>query len=434
MEAAAVQRLLARHEGPVPRYTSYPTAPHFEAGRGSGVLGQIVSALDPGEPVSLYLHIPFCDRLCWFCGCNTKHTLKYEPVQAYVGSLLAEIAMMARVLGTRSGGRQKVARIHLGGGSPSMLSAADMGRLGDALRSQFALTPDCEISVEIDPSDVTAQTMEGLAAIGVTRGSIGVQDFDPAVQKSINRPQSFELTRDVIGALRSMGVKSVNIDALYGLPLQDTARLTATIDKVISLAPDRVALFGYAHVPWLKKHQQMIRDDDLPGPFERFLQAQTAGGLLTAAGYDAIGIDHFAKPDDQLAIAAANGHLRRNFQGYTTDDCTTLIGLGGSAISSHDIGFVQNIVPTGQYREAVDAGKSAASRGLFRSLDDRVRGWIIERLMCEFAWRFDDLLDRFGNSALPYCEEARAIAMAERDGLCSVDRGAFLISDGLNRA
>ena len=223
--------LLSQRGGAVPRYTSYPTAPHFEAGLGPQMQAVLFNSLNPRDPVSIYLHIPFCDRLCWFCGCNTKHTLKYEPVAAYVDALLKEIATLGDTLGFRPVAGQ----VHFGGGSPSILTGEDMGRIGGALRTAFRFTSQTEISVEIDPSDVTDDTLKGLHDLGVTRASVGVQDFDPLVQKAINRPQTFAQTRDVIEAMRRVGVDSVNIDALYGLPLQTRPRLMRTIDQVISL-------------------------------------------------------------------------------------------------------------------------------------------------------------------------------------------------------
>ena len=419
-------RLLSERGGAVPRYTSYPTAPHFAASVGPAVMEDLLAAITPDEPVSIYLHVPFCDRLCWFCGCNTKHTLKYEPVKAYVDTVLAEIAL----LGDRLGFRPKAGQIHLGGGSPSILCAADMVRLGAALHSVFRIGDETEISVEIDPSDVTADTLDGLRGLGVTRISVGVQDFDPRVQQAINRPQSYEQTRDVIEAVRAAGVRSVNIDALYGLPLQTIERLERTIDQVLALSPDRVALFGYAHVPWVKKHQKMIRDEDLPGMEERFVQAQAAEARLLAAGYDKIGIDHFAKPGDTLAEAARSGHLRRNFQGYTTDGCPVLIPLGASSIGAFSGGYVQNEVATGQYAEAVAGGRLPASRGYAMTGDDRIRAFMIERLMCDFRISFDAVEERFGaEAAEPYVNEAVAIAEADADGLCGADIDGFFVPD-----
>lgn len=420
-----ISALLSQRGGAVPRYTSYPTAPHFEAGLGPQMQEALLASLEATDPVSIYLHIPFCDRLCWFCGCNTKHTLKYEPVRSYVDGLIKEIEALGNALGFAPVADQ----LHFGGGSPSILNSHDMGRIGVALRRAFRFTSQSEISVEIDPSDVTDDTLKGLHDLGVTRASVGVQDFDPLVQRAINRPQTFEQTRDVIDAMRAAGVGSVNIDALYGLPHQTRPRLMRTIDQVISLEPDRIALFGYAHVPWIKKHQKMIKDEHLPDMHERFQQALGAGAALVGAGYDAIGIDHFAKPADRLASAARTGHLRRNFQGYTTDQCAALIPLGASSIGAFEGGYVQNIVPTGQYLDAVNAGRGVASRGYQMSDDDRIRAHLIERLMCDFRISFDELETRFGDAAEPYINEACAIADADDDFICGADIDGFFVPE-----
>ncbi|MFZ2099032.1 MAG: oxygen-independent coproporphyrinogen III oxidase [Oricola sp.] len=418
-------KILASHRGAVPRYTSYPTAPHFSDQAGLEIARSRLRKLPAGEAVSLYLHIPFCDRLCWFCGCHTKHTLKYAPVESYVGALITEMATVRETVGRRV----RLANLHLGGGSPSMLRQPEFERLAQALRENFELDADTEISVEIDPSDVTPETLRGLVTLGVTRASVGVQDFDEAVQQAINRPQTFEQTRDVIAALRETGIHSLNIDALYGLPLQTEERLMATIDKVLTLAPDRIALFGYAHVPWLKKHQTLIRDEDLPGTMDRFRHAGLAADRIADAGYMRIGIDHFAKPGDSMAIAAREGRLYRNFQGYTTDACRTLIGLGASSISSYGDAYVQNIVPTSQYENTVRDGNLSAARGIQLTLDDRIRADMIERLMCDFAISFDAMEEKFGYSARPYVAEAKLAAAGDRQGLSEADDKGFRIRE-----
>lgn len=417
------EKILAGQRGAVPRYTSYPTAPHFGDADGLSIARAGLSKLRETDAVSLYLHIPFCDRLCWFCGCHTKHTLKYEPVAAYVGALCSEMAIVRKT----AGHRPKLAQLHLGGGSPSMLRRADLAMIAETLDANFRLDSETEISVEIDPSDVTAETLEGLAILGVTRVSVGVQDFDEAVQAAINRPQTFEQTRDVIAALRASGVASLNIDALYGLPLQTEMRLRSTIEKVLSLSPDRIALFGYAHVPWIKKHQTLIRDEDLPGTMDRFHHAAAAADMIAAAGYDRIGIDHFSKPEDGLAVAARAGRLHRNFQGYTTDSCGTLIGVGASSISSYEDAYVQNIVPTSQYERTVGTGSLSASRGVRLSPDDQIRRAIIERLMCDFSVSFDALDERFTGLLAPYVKEARIAAANDPYGLCDMVGETFSV-------
>lgn len=419
------EKILADGRGTVPRYTSYPTAPHFTDQAGLAIAQSRLQRLADDEAVSLYLHIPYCDRLCWFCGCHTKHTLKYAPVEAYVGALITELATVRQTAGRPL----RLAHLHLGGGSPSMLRRPEFERLATALRANFEIGAATEVSVEIDPSDVTDETLAGLVALGVTRASVGVQDFDDAVQAAINRPQTFEQTRDVIAALRATGIHSLNIDALYGLPLQTEERLMATLEKVVSLRPDRIALFGYAHVPWLKKHQTLIRDQDLAGTMDRFRHAGLAADRIADAGYRRIGIDHFALPGDAMAVAAEEGRLHRNFQGYTTDACRTLIGVGASSISSYDDAYVQNIVPTAQYEKTVLDGHLSAMRGVQLSLDDRIRGHMIERLMCDFAISFDALEQKFGYAARPYIAEAKIAAANDPFRLCAVSGGRFLIRE-----
>jgi oxygen-independent coproporphyrinogen-3 oxidase len=389
-----------------PRYTSYPTAPHFHGGIGVSQVSDWISALADDERISLYLHVPYCDRLCWFCACHTKQTNRYAPVTTFLAALQEEI----RTLGRLASGKGKVAALHFGGGSPTLLSAPDMIALMAHLRANFAFADDASISVEIDPNDITDEKLDALAVIGLTRASLGIQDFDDRVQKAINRDQSFEATKAVVDGLRARGVPSVNLDVLYGLPHQSIDSVRATIDKVLSLRPDRIALFGYAHVPWFKKHQTMIDEAALPGTDERLAQYLAAADMIAAAGYDTIGLDHFALPDDTLAIAHRTGNLRRNFQGYTDDDCETLIGLGPSSVSRFRQGYAQNVPATGEYQRRVEAGTLPIARGIELSPDDVMRGWVIERLMCDFAFSALVATLRFGAAAKVVLAEAALMA------------------------
>ncbi|MGB3454863.1 MAG: radical SAM protein, partial [Litorimonas sp.] len=274
--------LILDYSAPVPRYTSYPTAPNFSDAVDADTVGAWMAALPASEAVSLYIHIPYCDRLCWFCGCHTQHVKRYAPVRAYLADLHREIALAAG----RIGRRQRVARVHLGGGSPSLLRPDDLVRLRAHLDAAFQLDGDTEISLEFDPTDMDAAEVEAFCAFGVSRASLGVQDFDPRVQTAINRPQSFAKTREIVEALRAGGVRSVNIDALYGLPFQTDDTVRRTAEQVISLEPDRVALFGYAHVPWMKRHQRMIEETSLPGALSRFRQSRLAAAALVRAGFE----------------------------------------------------------------------------------------------------------------------------------------------------
>ena len=416
--------LIERYSAPVPRYTSYPTAPHFHAGITPEIYASWLAALAPDATISLYLHIPYCDRLCWFCGCHTKHTLRYEPIASYLEALFAEIDWVADQLD----GKGVVTAIHLGGGSPTMLSAEDMARLKLRLSTRFTISPTAEISIEIDPNDLGEDRFDAMAAFGLTRASVGVQDFDPKVQRAINRLQSFEQTQHVINSVRARGVHSVNVDVLYGLPYQTLISIEQTIAKTLLLTADRTALFGYAHVPWMKKHQQMIPDEALPDIQERFAQSQLAARLLTEGGLHPIGFDHFARDSDSLSIAARNNKLRRNFQGYTDDGADALIGLGASAIGQLPQGYVQNITPTGDYQKAVLSGTGATARGFSLAPTDRLHARAIESLLCRFDIERRDL-EAFGPEGAALFDYALELAATDPDGLTQADADRFAITD-----
>lgn len=364
----------------VPRYTSYPTAPVFSPAVGAAEQAQALAALDPAVPVSVYLHIPFCERLCWFCACRTQGTKTLTPVESYIGTLEQELALLKDILpkGLRMG------RMHWGGGTPTILPPALIHRLAQAVRAVIPPTEDHEFSVEIDPTMVDRAKIQALAEEGMNRASIGIQDFDPLVQEAIGRLQPFDITRACVEDLRAAGIRSLNADLIYGLPHQDIARLDDTVSKVLDLVPDRLALFGYAHVPWVSKRQQLIDAEVLPKEVARFELAEHAARRFRDAGFEAIGIDHFARPGDGLAQAAQTGHLRRNFQGYTDDTCPTLIGLGASSISKLPAGYVQNAAATPAYVQRIEAGELAGGRGHVMSPDDLLRARAIEMIMCDF--------------------------------------------------
>ncbi len=421
MQDALVERL----SSPVPRYTSYPTAPHFDESIGPDAYAEWLGRLGTANRLSLYAHIPYCDRLCWFCACHTKQTLRYEPVEAYLKGLHAEIA----AVGARVFREAPVTALHFGGGSPTLLRPDDMRALKACLARNFTFSPDAEISVEMDPNDLDDARHDALAEIGMTRASLGIQDFDPKVQKAINRIQTFEQTRGVVEAARQRGVRSVNCDILYGLPHQTMETLAETVRAVISLSPDRIALFGYAHVPWMKKHQTMIDEAALPGVVARFEQMAMAAEMLVAAGYEAIGIDHFALPADRLAVAARNGTLRRNFQGYTDDQADALIGLGASAIGQLPEGYFQNMPATGEYLRRVEEGGVAVVRGYALTDEDRARAYVIERVMCDFGFSFAELAARHPAFAPAIRAEARGFAAADRDGLSRIEGEQFVLTE-----
>ncbi|ANV22943.1 oxygen-independent coproporphyrinogen III oxidase [Agrobacterium pusense] len=417
--------LLHKYSGAVPRYTSYPTAPHFHEGIDNTTYRGWLGALGHRNRLSLYVHIPYCDRLCWFCACHTKHTLKYEPIAIYLEALKQEIAAVGALVSPDA----VVSAVHFGGGSPTMLDPQDMQDLMDCLRRHFTFGLAPEISVEMDPNDLDDSRYDALAAIGMSRASLGVQDFDDKVQKTINRIQSFEQTKSVVDAVRARGVHSVNCDILYGLPFQTCETLKRTVDQIVSLAPDRIALFGYAHVPWMKKHQSLIPEHALPDVAERYRQMTMAGEMLRQAGYSQIGIDHFARPTDTLSQAAEAGALRRNFQGYTTDTADALIGLGASSIGRLPQGYVQNMVATGEYQRMVGEGGLAAVKGIELSQDDHLRSHVIERLMCDFSIDLSDLQHRFGKVSHSVRDQAQQFAAGDRDGLVRLDADIFAVTE-----
>ncbi|MBT9246931.1 oxygen-independent coproporphyrinogen III oxidase [Gemmobacter fulvus] len=379
----------------VPRYTSYPTAPQFGSAVTPDLFTRWIEEIPAGTAISLYLHVPFCRRLCWFCACRTQGTSTDAPVRAYVETLKAEIALLKARLAPGI----MLSRLHWGGGTPTLLQPDMIRDLADTIFDAVPLGPDAEFSVEIDPDEVDGPRLDALAACGMNRASIGVQDFDPDIQRSIGRIQSYELTRQVADMIRARGVRSLNADILYGLPHQTQARIADSVQKLLSLAPDRVALYGYAHVPWMSRRQQMIPSDTIPTPQERLRLSETAARLFEWDGYQAIGIDHFARPDDGLAVAARQGRLRRNFQGYTDDTAEVLIGLGASSISRFPQGYAQNVSGTSDYTKAVRAGRFTTHRGHAFAGEDLLRGRIIEALMCDFRVSRAELMAQYGASA-----------------------------------
>ncbi|WP_420006205.1 oxygen-independent coproporphyrinogen III oxidase [Arenibacterium sp. LLYu02] len=388
-------RSLGLFDARVPRYTSYPTAPIFSPEVGARHQTNALAVLNPDEPVSVYLHIPFCERLCWFCACRTQGTKTLSPVESYIGTLEQELALLKDILpaGLRMG------RMHWGGGTPTILPPPLIHRLAQAVRAVIPPTEDHEFSVEIDPTMVDPDKIAALAQEGMNRASIGIQDFDPKVQQAIGRMQPFDVTRACVEDLRAAGVHSLNADLVYGLPHQGIARMDDTISKVLELEPDRLALFGYAHVPWVSKRQRLIDDEALPKEVERYELAKLAAQRFKDAGFDAIGIDHFARSGDTLARAARTGHLRRNFQGYTDDTCPTLIGLGASSISRLPLGYVQNAPATAAYIQRIESGTLAGSRGHVMTEEDLLRARVIEMLMCDFRLNRPALRQAFGDKS-----------------------------------
>lgn len=407
---------IAHAERNLPRYTSYPTALAFAPAEGEEAPIDWLAGTRAQDPISAYVHVPFCRRLCWYCGCHTTVAHEYDRIGAFHGRLMGEVDLLADALGDHAG----AAHLHFGGGSPNALSPEHFVSLTEKLVRRLRVRPDAEIAVELDPALLSPAFVEALGAAGVTRVSLGVQTFEPAVQAAVNRVQPFDVVAAAVERLRAVGIRAINFDLMYGLPLQTPENVRASVEMALSLDPDRIAVFGYAHVPWMKKHQVVIKDIDLADTLGRWMQADAADEALAAGGYVRIGLDHYARPQDPLARAAAEGRLRRNFQGYTDDPAPVLVPIGPSSIGHFREGFVQNAVAADTWGEAIAQGRLPLARKLPVGPEDRLRAAVIERLMCELAVDVAAVCLAHGYPAdhLDACiADARAL---EPDGLCRV--------------
>lgn len=394
---------------PVPRYTSFPTAAEFTDGVDASDMEGALAAVGQDAPVSLYLHIPYCREICWYCGCNTGAANRSARLDAYLQRLGEEIELVAAHLA----GRGRIARIAWGGGSPNALAPGAFDRLNDRLLDAFN-DVGAVASIEVDPRGFDRAWAASIARNHIGRVSLGVQTFAPHIQAAIGRVQPEADIARTVRLLREAGVESINFDLMYGLPGQSTADLVDTLDRAIAMGPDRLAVFGYAHVPHLLPRQRRIDASALPSPRERFAQAGIAHEVLTAAGYQPIGFDHFARPGDAIAVAARAGKLRRNFQGFTEDASDTLIGLGASAISAFPDGLLQNEKNTGRYHLKIGSGRFATARGVRRSALDACTGAAIEQILCNGRADLSGLpLTASTEAAL---DRFRALGLVARDG------------------
>lgn len=416
--------LLAAYDRPVPRYTSYPTAAQFAPSVGPQQHAEWLADLQ-GEAASLYVHVPFCRELCWYCACHTMAMSRSGSLDTYADALLRELDAVARAAPGLI-----LAGVQWGGGTPSQLGGARLQAVGERIAQLFDRRCDGEVSLEIDPRHCDGEIVTAAAAIGVTRVSLGVQDFDEDVQAAINRRQSFSDTADAIDRLRKGGMGRINIDLVYGLPRQTLATLASTLDLALKLKPDRFAVFGYAHVPWMKPHQKLIDEASLPGVALRAAMSALVAERLVAAGYRRIGLDHYALPGDRLTRAAADGTLRRNFQGYVADPTAFVVGIGASAISSLPRGFTQNIADPARYLATAQESGFATTRGIALTRDDRLRAAIIERVMCQGSVDLEALCrehrvdpEAFGASLDPDLDRL------ERDGLIRRVDARLVVTD-----
>lgn len=411
-----MEQLLLKYNGSVPRYTSYPTAPHFSPAISQGHYRQWLAALPADAPLSLYIHIPYCKKLCWFCGCNMEVSHREAQIDAYVTVLIKEIEKIKRCLNAR----RLVSHLHFGGGSPTILSSDTFIRLMDVLRENFVLEDAEEIAIEVDPRNVDEKKIEAYAAAGINRVSLGVQDYNEEVQRAVNRIQPYTLVHDVVAQFRHHGIHALNIDLMYGLPKQTIAHVLENISLSLTLAPDRFALFGYAHVPWLKKHMALIKDNELPLAEERIAMFQAALNALQMAEYQPIGLDHFAKATDPMAIALQQKTLRRNFQGYTTDKADILLGFGTSAISALPMGYVQNITDTALYQSYIEQGILPVAKGIAISEEDKLRRRVIESLMCYFEVDMVALALQYGKTENYFLPEITKLKPFQEEGLVHI--------------
>ncbi len=387
--------LVKKYDRPGPRYTSYPTAPQFHEGfTESDFKDEIIKTNKAENPpdLSLYFHIPYCDTLCYFCGCNMIISRNRSRIHTYIDYLKKEIDMVREYIAPE----RKAAQLHWGGGTPTHLSPDEIRELGEYIKSNFEFTESAENSCEIDPRELTRDHLAALREIGFNRISMGVQDFNEKVQKAVNRIQPEDMTRQVIEWVRELGFHSFNLDLMYGLPFQTVDDFSKTVDTIIDISPDRIALFNYAHVPWMKKHMELIKAEDLPTPEEKLEILKTSAAKLTEAGYVFIGMDHFAKPEDDLSKALIEKRLYRNFQGYSTNSGTDLYAMGITSISQFGDIYAQNVKTEKEYFEALDDGRLPVFKGYKMNEDDILRKYVIMKVMCDFELSFDEVEKKFG--------------------------------------
>src|SRR5579864_1126058 len=421
-------RLIAKYDGFGPRYTSYPTADRFNDDFRASHYASVLQSRNesrPAQPLSLYIHLPFCDTICYYCACNKIITRNRSRSAQYVRYLEREIA----IVGALTEGDAPVSQLHWGGGTPTFLARAEMSALMRRLRSSFRFAPDAEISIEVDPRKVEGDTIAFLAKLGFNRISVGIQDFDPAVQRAVNRIQSEAQTRTVIDAARAHGFVSVNADLIYGLPRQSVRGFAATLDRVIAASPDRIALYSYAHVPHLFKTQRQIASEELPTPAVKLEILALSIARFAEAGFVYIGMDHFAKPHDELAVAQRNRKLHRNFQGYSTRPDCDLLAFGISGIGKVGDAYAQKVKMLDAYYDLLDAGTLPIMRGVALTPDDELRRDVIQQLMCHFHLEFRSIEAAHGVHCTEYfAHELAALAPYVDDGIVTISNESLAVT------
>ena len=420
--------LVRKYNVPGPRYTSYPTAPQFTDATPPEALVDAIRRdnRDASRPLSLYFHLPFCETLCWFCGCTTVITLRRDAASEYLDYLEKELALLQPLVNPS----RQVGQMHFGGGTPTFLPPAVIRRLSDSIHSRFRFAVDSENSVEVDPRRITRDHVRAFRELGCNRASLGVQDTNPEVQLAVHRLQPMDVTRQAFDWMREEGYRSISIDLIYGLPHQTADSFARTIDEVLTLRPDRLAVFSYAHVPWIKPSQRIFeKQANLPSTEEKLKMLATGVRKLTAAGMVYIGMDHFARADDELAVAQREGTLQRNFQGYSTHAGASIYGFGMSSISQTADSYRQNLKELPAYYAALNAGRLPLERGLILSDEDRLRRQVIMRIMCDRRISYADLSQRLSvDFRTHFACEIDSLADLEADGLLQRSDGGFVIT------
>ena len=420
--------LLKKYDTPGPRYTSYPTAPYFHEGIGEADYNKHIHYDDDHitkKDLSLYFHLPFCDTLCYFCGCNMMVTRNWNRIDEYINYLEKEIQLLKREISPD----RKVIQLHWGGGTPTHLSPNQITRLGNIIHRYFDFAENAEVGVEIDPRELTLEHMKALQEAGFNRCSMGVQDFDPKVQQTVNRIQPEKITSQAVAWARDLGFQSLNLDLMYGLPFQNTTNYDITIDKILDMDPDRLAVFNYAHLPDMIKHQRLIKDEWIPPREEKLQLLKLSIERLTEAGYVYIGMDHFAKPDDELTVAMRNGTLYRNFQGYSTHAGINLFAFGITSISMLSDLYIQNYKKFNPYYTDLDEGKLPVMRGIVLNQDDKLRREVITELMCNFTLKKMDIENKYQIHFDEYFEESlTALSSFEADELIHLGKETLTVT------
>ena len=418
------EHLILKYEGQFPRYTSYPTAPHFSTGINGAIYSQWLAEIPEQDTLSLYIHIPFCQQLCWYCGCYTKINNKKNAIEEYIKVLTQEIALVAKRLSPRN---PYVTHIHFGGGSPTILPPQLFLHLMNTLREAFNIAPHVEIAIEVDPRTVNEEKINAYATALVNRISIGAQDFNPEVQLAINRVQPFELVQSCVTLFKQYGMNTINLDLIYGLPKQTRSSIQNNIEAVNLLEPDRIAFFAYAHVHWMKKHMQLIQEKDLPNAAERIEMFALASELFKQKGYLPVGLDHFAKPTDSMALALNAKNLKRNFQGYSVDNASHLIGLGTSSISQLHNRYVQNTSELRQYKTDILNQALPIVRGIEITVEDQLRKSIINDIMCYLEVDLKQKCTEFHYPQDYFASALRSLDHLVKDGLLLINNDVIQI-------